>query len=298
MKAETVPITGPLPRLGDWVELAKPRITLMVLITVAAGAILAVPRGLSPLLLTETLLATGLLASAASALNQVLEARQDALMERTRERPLVTGRLDRGVVLVSSAAATALALLYLGLRVNALTALLGAVTSFAYLFVYTPLKRRTPFATLAGAVPGALPPVMGWAAARGDLQAGAWVLFAIVFLWQLPHFLSIAWMYREDYERGGFAVLPVLDPAGRLTATLMVAPTLLLLAVSLAAPGFGVGGTIGAAGGVLAGAVFTVAGLRFAQSRTIRSARRVLLTSVLYLPVALASILLGHLTSL
>jgi protoheme IX farnesyltransferase len=305
MKAESVPIAlarpcterrGALPAwLFDVVELAKPRITLMVLVTVAAGAYLAAPDRFSPLLLVETLVATALLASAAAALNQAIEADEDARMPRTAGRPLAAGRLDRAWVAAGAAAASLLALALLAWRANALAAAVGAATLLSYLFVYTPLKKRTPWATLVGAVPGALPPLIGWAASTGEIGLGAWVLFGIVFLWQIPHFMAIAWMYRDDYARGGFAVLSVTDRTGARTSVAMVAPVLLLLALTTAAPALGVGGAVTIAGGLVAGVAFLAACVQFRRRREKGSALRVLLASVLYLPAVLAAVLVDHL---
>jgi protoheme IX farnesyltransferase len=307
-------------RWSDVLELVKPRITLMVLVTVAAGAFLAAPSSapssapesmsaaglvsttpraaLSALLLIETLLATGLLASAASAWNQAIEAREDARMARTAGRPIAAGRLDRGWVIAVSAATAVGAVLHLALRANLLAASLGVFTLLSYLFLYTPLKQRTPWATLVGAVPGALPPMIGWAAASGRLDLGAWVLFGIVFLWQLPHFMAIAWIYRDDYQRGGFAVLPTRDAGGGRTSVAMVGPVLLLIALTTAAPALGLGGVATIAGGLLAGAGFLVACLGFWRRRDNGRARAVLLASVLYLPAVLAAVLIDHVPGL
>ena len=295
MKAGAVPLDAHEARWSDVLELAKPRITLMVLVTVAAGAYLAAPGHLQPLLLVETLLATGVLASAASAWNQAIEAREDARMRRTAGRPIAAGRLDRGWVIAVSAATALGAVVHLALRTNLLAAALGALTLLSYLFLYTPLKKRTPWATVVGAVPGALPPMIGWAAASGRLDLGAWVLFLIVFLWQLPHFMAIAWIYRDDYERGGFAVLPTRDASGRRTSIAMVVPTLLLIALTTAAPALGLGAAATLAGGLLAGAGFLLACVAFWRRREAGPARAVLLASVLYLPAVLAAVLIDHL---
>ena len=282
-------------RWEDLVELTKPRITLMVLMATAAGAYMASPSTFSPVLIAGALVATAVLASAASALNQVLESESDARMARTARRPLVEGRLERGPVTSASLAATAAALAYLGWQINLLTAALGALTWGVYLFVYTPMKKRTPLSTLIGAVPGALPPLMGWAASSGGLEAGAWVLFGLLFLWQIPHFLAIAWMYRDDYEKGGLPVLPVLDRRGSLTAVCMVVFTLGTLAVSLipALLDIATGGYLIAAGAL--GLAFLSPSLLFAGRRTSRSARRVLLASVVYLPAILTLMVWSYL---
>jgi protoheme IX farnesyltransferase len=270
----------------------------MVLVTVAAGAFLAAPRSVDPLLLLETLLASGLLASAASAWNQAIEAREDARMARTAGRPVAAGRFDRGRVIVVSAVAALGAIVHLALRANALAAAIGALTILSYLFLYTPLKKRTPWATAVGAVPGALPPMIGWAAASGTLGAGAWVLFGIVFLWQLPHFMAIAWMYREDYERGGFVVLPSRDPSGLLTSLTMVVPALLLVALTTLSPALGFGSTVTVVGGLIAGLAFLAACILFWRRRASGPARLVLLASVLYLPAVLAAVLIDQLPGL
>jgi protoheme IX farnesyltransferase len=305
MKVESVPIALARPRaqaraaagsrVRDIVELTKPRITLMVLVTVAAGAYLAAPDRFSLLVLIETLVATALLASAAAAWNQAIEASLDARMPRTAQRPLAAGRLERRPVIAAAAVASAVALALLFFRANALAAAVGAATLLSYLFVYTPLKKRTSWATLVGAVPGALPPVIGWAAVSGEIGLGAWVLFGIVFLWQIPHFMAIAWMYRDDYARGGFAVLSVSDRSGLRSSVAMVVPVLLLLLLTTAAPSLGVGGTATIAGGLLAGLGFLATCLRFWRRRESATALVVLLASVLYLPAVLAAVLIDHL---
>jgi protoheme IX farnesyltransferase len=298
VKADVAPIAVAQVRWSDLLELTKPRITLMVLITVAAGAFLAAPDDVSAVLVAETLLATALLASAASAWNQALESREDARMARTSGRPLAAGRLDRSRVVAASAVTSVLAVGLLALWANPLAAAVGALTLLSYLFVYTPLKKRTPWATVVGAVPGALPPVIGWAAAAGSVDLGAGILFAIVFLWQLPHFMAIAWMYQEDYRRGGFAVLPIRDPGGRRTSVAMLGPVLLLIALTSVAPAIGLGSGATVAGGLIAGIGFLVACLQFWRRREIGPARRVLLASVLYLPAVLAAVLVDHLPGL
>ena len=297
MKAGTAEIAQ-VAGWNDLVELAKPRITLMVLITMAAGAMLATPVALPSLQVIEAILATAILASAASALNQVIEVHEDARMDRTSARPIVSGRVDRGLVLGAGSALTVLSVLVLAWRVNSLTAVIGAITSFSYLFLYTPLKKRTPLSTLVGAVPGALPPVMGWAAATGRLEVGAWVLFGVVFLWQIPHFLAIGWMHREDYERGGFPVLPVLDRGGLRTAAWMLGASLALIALTALSPVLGFGGVIFLVGSTLAGLAFLWTSVGFAKERSRSAARRVLLGSVLYIPVVFGLSLLDHVAGL
>lgn len=290
MTSQAVPLQR--ARAADWLELTKPRITGMVVITALVGFVTALPGPAWGLLLGAALAGTGLVASGASALNQVMERDTDALMLRTRARPLPSGRLGvaeaRAFGLLLSAAGLATLLWLCG----PLAAAVALATWASYLFVYTPLKRRTPLATLVGAVPGALPPVIGWAAACGRLEPAAFILFAILFLWQVPHFLAIAWLYRDDYARGGFPMLPVLDREGTFTARQTVVHSLSLLVVSLAPAVAGLAGPAYVAGAFLLGAALTLFALRLARSRDLLSARGLFLASVLYLP-ALSSLLLA-----
>jgi heme o synthase len=281
--------------VADFWELTKPRITAMVVVMAAAGFLLA-SRGAPPLmLLVATLLGTGTLAAGAGALNQLVERDVDARMRRTANRPLPAGRLDPEAALAFGVALVVGGVGVLALAVNLLTALLGTLTVAGYLFVYTPLKRRTALATVVGAIPGAMPPMMGWAALRNDLGPGAWALFGLLFFWQLPHFLSISWMYRDDYARGGFPLLAVLDPDGRRTARHMVAWCAALLPVSLAPTLLGLAGGVYLAGALLLGLGYLAACFAFARRRDGAAARRLLLTSVLYLPAILASLMLDRL---
>src|SRR5206468_7714399 len=185
------------------------------------------------LLMVHTLLGTGLVASGAGALNQLLERKYDALMRRTEDRPLPSGRLRPDTVLIFGGLCSAAGLVYLALAVNLLTSSLGAITLGSYLFIYTPLKRVTSLNTAIGAIPGALPPLMGWTAARNEVSGEGWSLFAILYFWQLPHFLAIAWMYREEYAKAGFVMLPGVDPGGARTGSQAVSHTLALLMASL-----------------------------------------------------------------
>ncbi len=228
-----------------------------------------------------------LLAGGIFALNQYMERGLDARMRRTESRPLPSGRLLGAEALRFGAASTVLAVLWLALAVNWLTGALAAATAAGYLFLYTPLKTRTPHCTLAGAFPGAMPPLLGWAAVRGELSVEAWALFAILFLWQFPHFHSIAWLYREDYARAGVLMWPVVEPAGRILGRQIVAFTVLLLPVSLLPWARGASGQVYPwAAGVL-GLLFLYCAVRMALSRSAWQAQRLLLASVLYLPVLL-----------
>jgi protoheme IX farnesyltransferase len=240
--------------------------------------------------LFHCLLGTGLLASGASALNQFLERDLDALMARTSDRPLPSGRLQPATVLVLGGVWAALGLLYLALLVSLLVAMLGAITLSLYLFAYTPLKRLSPVNTVVGAIPGALPPLMGWAAAHGAVTVGGWSLFALQFFWQLPHFLAIAWLYREEYARAGFRMLAVVDPTGERVALQSVSHTLGLVAVSLSPFVFGIAGVVYLGGVVAAGGLFLWCALRFARTLSRERARWLFLASIVYLPLVLGLI--------
>jgi len=277
---------------ADWLELAKPRITVMVVFTALVGFVTGSTASPWTLLLAAALAGTGLVAAGASVLNQVMERDTDALMLRTRTRPIPSGRIRPGEARVFGALLTATGLVVLVGLCGPLAAAVALATWVSYLFAYTPLKRRTPLATLVGAVPGALPPVIGWAAARDRLDAGAFVLFAILFLWQVPHFLAIAWLYREDYARAGFPMLPVLDREGSFTGRQAVLHSLALLLVSLAPTAAGLAGLAYAAGALVLGVALTLLALRLARARDLVAARGLFLASVVYLP-ALSSLLLA-----
>jgi protoheme IX farnesyltransferase len=235
----------------------------------------------------HALLGTALAAGGTLALNQFLERKVDAKMERTRLRPLPAGRLEPGEALAFGALATVAGLLYLGLSVNAMSGLVTAFTVVSYLFVYTPLKRRTSLCSVLGAIPGALPPVAGWVAARGDFGPGAWVLFAILFLWQLPHSLAIGWLYRADYERAGIRLLPVIEPDGRSTGRQIVNSCLALLAVGLLPTLIGLTGWVYFLGALALGTGLLACGIVLAVSRLAADARRLVFASLVYLPALL-----------
>ncbi len=295
MKTQATPLVE-ATLFADLAELTKPRITFLVAITTAAGFLLAAQGGpLDFLRLAHTLIATSLLAAGAATLNQVVERDTDALMRRTASRPLPAGRLDPDTGLLWGVLLVVGGLVYLSTSVNLLTALLGASTVALYVFAYTPLKRVSSLATLVGAVPGAVPPVMGWTAVRDQVEPGAWALFAILFLWQLPHFLSIAWLYRDDYARGGFPMLPVNDPGGRRTALQTMLYGGALVPVSLLPVPLGLVGGGYLAGALLLGLAFFAACVGFARQRSESAARRLLLTSVAYLPALLAVMLVDRL---
>ena len=274
-------------RLSDWIELGKPRITLMVLVTAALGAVLA-RQGMPRLpVLSLLLLGTGLVAAGASALNQVLERDADALMDRTANRPLPTGRIGAAPATLFAVTLASAGTVFLVVGTNLLTAGVGLASLLSYVFVYTPLKRRTSLSTVVGAVPGALPPVMGWTAITGSLDLGAAVLFGILFLWQLPHFLAIAWLCRRDYAAAGFPMLPVVEPDGRSTGRQASLYAAALVPVSLLPSLLGLVGVPYFLGAALLSVVFLASSVAFARASSRQSAKRLLIASVFYLPALL-----------
>jgi protoheme IX farnesyltransferase len=245
--------------------------------------------------LLATLVGTGLVAGGASAFNQLIERRTDALMRRTRLRPIPDGRLQVRESIVFASACSAAGLLILAGGANVLSAWTALATLLSYVAVYTPLKVRSSFATVVGAVPGALPPVIGWAAGRNDLSQGAWVLFGIVFLWQLPHFLAIAWLYREDYARAGLPMLPVVEPDGRSTGRQAVLYAAALLPLSLTPTLIGMAGPTYFAGALLLTLLFFGLSVKFARTRAPGDARRLFLGSIIYLPLLWILMIAGRL---
>jgi protoheme IX farnesyltransferase len=291
--APTEVIVGALARdrrrvVADLIALAKPRIVLMILVTTFVGYYVGLPGAPDYARLVHLLVGTLLAAGGSLALNQYWERDVDARMERTRARPLPDGRLVPLEALLFGSALTLTGLVYLGSFVGLLELAVTATTVALYLFAYTPLKLRTPFCTIVGAVPGALPPVAGWVAARGDLGVGAWVLFGILFLWQLPHTLAIARLYRDDYARAGVRLLPVVDADGTSTERQILTGCLALLVVSLLPTLIGLAGPVYFAGAFLLGSAFVALGARQALQPSPAAARRVLFTSLLYLPALLA----------
>lgn len=272
-------------RLAAYVELTKPRITFLIVLTSAAGFALASGARVDYAALARAMLGIALLSSGIATLNQFMERDLDALMRRTANRPLPSGKLLPWEALAFGVALTVLSEVYLAVLVNPLTALLGLTVIAGYLFGYTPLKTKTSLSTMVGAFPGAVPPLIGWAAARGEIGLEAWVLFAILFLWQFPHFLAIAWMYREDYSRAGILMLPVVEPDGKVTAQQIVVYTLLLLPVSLLPAALGISGKVYLYGAIVLGLLFLYSSVRAALSKSRQEARRLLLASVIYLPL-------------
>jgi protoheme IX farnesyltransferase len=275
----------PLARWADYATLLRPRIAVMVLVTVLMGGLLAADSPMPSATLLHAVLATGLVTAAASVLNQWLERGSDGQMQRTANRPLPAGRLAAREVFVLGVALAVIGFTYMLLAVpQPLAAGLTAFTFVSYLGLYTPLKRLTTLNTLIGAVPGALPPVIGWAAVRGRIDFGAILVFLILFVWQVPHFLAIAWMYRDDYARAGLKMLSVGDRKATRTAHQMLLYGLALVPVSLAPAQIGLGGPVYAIGAALLGCYFLWPIARFQGDRSTAAARRVLRTSLVYLP--------------
>jgi heme o synthase len=292
MKALAQPISTPIENdkgiLGVWSELIKARLTFLVLLTAGIGYYMGNPGAVSVLGLLHLLVGTGFVAASAAALNQWLEREHDAKMRRTEDRPLPSGRLRPEPVLWGGMAGAAVGLVYLAWLVNPLVSVLGAVTLLIYLGVYTPLKRLTWLNTAVGAVPGALPPLMGWVAARGSLEGSGWILFAILAFWQIPHFLAIAWLYREDYARASYVMLPSVDPTGARTGRQALVCSIGLGGVSLLPAVVGMAGWFYLAGAILLGTAFIGLALAFLAEVTEVRARRLFYGSILYLPVLLA----------
>jgi len=274
-------------RIADFLELTKPRVSLMVLVTTCVGYYLGADSSPGHSRLLATLIGTALASCGTLALNQFLERRTDALMERTRHRPVPDGRIQPTEALLFGAAVAAAGLLVLALGVNALSALVTAAIMASYLFVYTPLKQRSSLCGIIGAVPGALPPVIGWSAARGGLDVGAWLLFAILFLWQIPHTLAIASLYRDDFSRAGIRFLPVVEPDGGSTRRQIIGHCLALLAVSLLPTLVGMAGAFYFVAALLLGAGLLACGVGLAVAQNSRAARQLLLASLIYLPALL-----------
>jgi len=277
--------------LVDYLELSKARIVLMVLITTAAGYLFAAPH-VDVALLLNTLVGTALVAAGTNALNQYVEREHDAKMRRTARRPLPAGRIAPRDALLFSCAIAVIGTIYLGLAVNWITAFLGAFTLTTYIFVYTPLKRRSTACTIIGAIPGAIPPLMGWTAATGSLSIGGWIVFAILFFWQLPHFMAISWMYREDYGRAGFHMLSVEDADGAATARSAIFYSVALLLVSILPPLFHLGSFAYSVAAALCGAAILGASIVFRRERSNRNARRLFMMSNLYLIVVMVLLVL------
>ena len=289
--------------MREYIELTKPRITWLILMSTGIGYFFGLPGSASwwgflksiPLLsLLHTVLGTGLIASGTAALNQWYEREADRHMRRTAARPLPSGKLSAGRALAFGIGLSIAGFAELWLGVNLLAAAIGAFTLGSYLFIYTPMKQRTWWSTTVGAIPGAMPPMIGYAAAAGAITRESWVLFAILFLWQFPHFYSIAWMYKEDYARAGIQMLPVVEPDCRSTARQIVLYGIALIPVSLVPSMLGMSGRIYLVGALLLGLWFLYSGVQVAVERSMVRARNVLVTSVLYLPLIYGLMLLDR----
>jgi protoheme IX farnesyltransferase len=290
-KAATQELATVVTPAKGWVavyaDLVKARLTLLVLLTTLVGFYAGQRGPMEYLLMFHALLGTALVASGAAALNQLLEREYDAKMRRTASRPLPSGRLQPVTVMLFGGVCALLGTIYLAVLVNPLTSVLGAVSLVSYLFIYTPLKRLTWLNTAVGAVPGAFPPLMGWAAARGELSGGGWALFAILAFWQMPHFFAIAWIYKGEYAKAGFQMLPNVDPDGSRTAQQSVGHALALLPVSLCPFLFHLAGPVYLAGAILLGAGYLGCAIQFARRRDLPSAKKLFLASIIYLPLLL-----------
>jgi protoheme IX farnesyltransferase len=281
-------------RIGDYVTLTKPRLNLLVLITTLGGIYLAAPDGPPLTLVLHTIAGTALVAGGASALNQAWERETDRLMMRTRARPVAAGRLSTGEGTLFGALLSIAGLIQLAAAVHPVPALVAAITLISYVFAYTPLKRRSSLATLVGGIPGALPPVIGWSAATGSVTVPALVLFGIVFLWQMPHFLAIAWLHRDDYEKAGVPLLPVLEPDGRSTGRQALLYAAALWPVSLLPALVGLAGTPYSVVATVLGLVFVALAWEFARRRSIAAARRLFAFSLLYLVLLWTALVVGR----
>lgn len=281
-------------KVPAYVELTKPRIAFMLVLTSAAGFYLGTGDGFNAALFFNAMLGISLLAFGVATLNQFIERRTDALMDRTANRPLPSNKLASIEALVFGVALCLAAEAYLFFLVNGLTAFLGLIVIVGYVLMYTPLKTRTSVSTAIGAVPGAMPPLMGWTAAADSINLMAWALFAILFLWQFPHFLAIACMYKEQYAKAGIKMLPALEKDGRITARQIVLFTILLVPVSLAPFFLGISGVAYLVGASLLGIWFLWASIQAARLKTVEISRKLLLVSVIYLPLLFLLMVLSH----
>jgi protoheme IX farnesyltransferase len=292
MKTATMtdPKRGSLLRglAADYMELVKARLTFLVLLSTLVGFVMGSGGGIELGLMIHTLFATALVAGGAASLNQWLEREADAKMQRTRNRPLPSGRMQAQEAVVFGTAVSLIGIIYLAVSVNALASLIAMVTLGAYLFIYTPLKRMTWLNTIIGAVPGAMPPLIGWAGASGGLSADGWVLFAIMFFWQMPHFFAIAWIYRDDYKAAGFPMLPVVDPEGASTGRLSVFHAMALLPISLMPAVLGMAGPVYFLSALVLSCAYLLFAVRFNRRKGRPDAWWLFGASIVYLPILLS----------
>ena len=290
--AVIMPVTH--SRIADFVTLTKPRLNSLVVVTAGLGYYLGAGGQIEASTLFHTIVGAALVAGGAAAFNQVAERDLDELMVRTRQRPLPVGRLLPTEARLFAFVLSAIGIFQLAYVTSWIAAFVAFITLVSYVAIYTPLKRRTPWATLVGAVPGALPPVIGWAAATGSVTIEAWVLFGIVFLWQLPHFHALAWLYRDDFRGAGLPLLAVLDPSGRRTSTHALIYTIALLPMSLVAALVGLGGTMYVAGASLLGIIFIAVAAGFVAQHSTGRARILFRTSLIYLPLLWGLLVAEH----
>ncbi|MBN2317544.1 MAG: protoheme IX farnesyltransferase [Acidobacteria bacterium] len=283
-------------RTFDFIILTKPKITSLVLFTTFVGFYTGIDGPIPFLLLFHTLAGTALMAGGAGAFNMYIERQLDVLMKRTALRPLAAGRLQPGSALIFALAISISGFIYLYVQVNHLTSMLSAIIFAGYLILYTPLKTKTWVCTFIGAVPGALPAVLGWTAAKNAISYEPWILFAIVFLWQMPHFYAIGWMHREDYKRAGFSLLPAIDCSGRRLSRQALLFIALLVMVTTLPYVFGTAGIVYMIGAAAAGITFLAFGWRFARSLTTGSARLLFIASALYLPLLMIFLILNKIS--
>ncbi len=286
--------TGLREKLAAYFELTKPRIAFMLVLTSAAGFYLGSYQGFNFIVFINSMVGITLLAFGVATLNQYIERKTDILMERTAKRPLPTNRITPNEALIFGIVQCSVAELYLFFLVNGLTAGLGLIVIVGYVFLYTPLKTRTTASTAIGALPGAMPPLMGWTAAADNITLGAWILFAILFLWQFPHFLAIATMYKDEYRKAGIKMLPAVEKDGRITARQIVLFSILLVPVTLAPFFIGLAGIYYLVGASLLGIWFLWTSIETARAKTFEKSRKLLLVSVLYLPIIYALMVFNH----
>lgn len=294
MNTASIPVAAHRSRLSDLMVLTKVRVNALVVATTAGGFYMASPDAMNLFVLTATIIGTALVAGGAAALNQISERDIDRLMNRTRLRPVADGRMTAAQATVVAWGTSIAGMAILWTTSNLLAAAIAAVTLVIYAFVYTPMKRWTSFATVVGAVPGALPPMIGWAAARGTIDAPAWAMFLIVFLWQMPHFLAIAWLYREDYARASLPMLPVVDVNGSSTARQSLLYATALVPVGALPSALGITGALYLVSAVILGFAFLAMCGRFALTLTRQSARQLFLASIIYLPVLWAMMMIDR----
>ena len=293
--AQNTVVTPAKGWVAVYADLLKARLTMLVLLTTLVGFYMGWQKPMDYLLMFHALFGTALVASGAAALNQLLEREHDAKMRRTASRPLPSGRLQPVTVMLFGGVCSVVGTVYLALLVNPLTSVLGAISLICYIFIYTPLKRLTWWNTAVGAIPGALPPLMGWAAARGELSAGGWALFAVLAFWQMPHFFAIAWMYKDEYAKAGFKMLPSVDPDGSRTAQQSVSHTIGLLLVSLYPFVLHLAGKFYLGCAILLGGYYLWCAIQFGRKLDHASAKKLFFASIIYLPLLLIALVANKL---